>query len=74
MSEKHDKKDKSTHLPGGCIVKGCKHAPEKQSFCSEHFEHFKFGIVKVDGTLAMDAEKKLDHFHRHKMKKTKKPA
>ncbi|MCC7442650.1 MAG: hypothetical protein IT285_13520 [Bdellovibrionales bacterium] len=46
-----------------CVAEGCKAKSARFSFCPEHYEHFKFGLIRKDGKLADDHEKKLDHFN-----------
>lgn len=48
--------------PAQCAVKTCKKKDERFGFCSEHYEHFKFGLVKKDGVAVLDYDKKLEHF------------
>jgi hypothetical protein len=52
--------------PTKCIGDGCSKKPVKASFCSEHFEWFKAGLVTKDGAKAADFEKKHYHFMRAK--------
>ena len=51
-----------------CKVKGCKHNPAKFGFCSEHFDHFKFGLINKSGEQCPDYEKKYDQFSAKKQK------
>lgn len=61
---------------GHCIAKGCKKSPKRFEFCDEHFEHFKFGLVKKTGEPASDYEKKYEHYvaYREKAELKKKSA
>lgn len=49
-----------------CSAQACKSAEFKFSFCSEHFEQFKFGLIKKDGKPVPDYEKKFDHYMAYK--------
>jgi hypothetical protein len=56
-------------LPGGCAAWGCK-APEKRfNFCDEHYDQFKFGLIKKTGEQVSDHEKKLEHYLAYKAKR-----
>jgi hypothetical protein len=55
--------------PGMCAAQGCKHMPSRFSFCDEHYDHFKFGLIKKDGQLVPDYEKKLGHYLAYKTKR-----
>ncbi len=52
----------------GCAAVGCKHQPSRFSFCNEHYDQFKFGLIKKDGQLVPDYEKKLGHYLAYKQK------
>lgn len=56
------KDNKVSSLPEACACKGCKTKVTRFGFCGEHYEQFKFGLVKKDGTKAADYEKKIDHY------------
>ncbi len=68
----HDKKAESakpqkmakghTPMPEGCHSWGCKHKAHRFNFCSEHYEHFKFGLIKKTGEPVSDYEKKFGHY------------
>jgi hypothetical protein len=49
-----------------CVCGGCKASASRFSFCSEHFDHFKFGLIKKTGEKVSDYEKKLGHFEAFK--------
>jgi hypothetical protein len=51
------------------VAIGCKHQPSRFSFCEEHYDHFKFGLIKKDGQLVPDYEKKLGHYLAYKSKR-----
>ena len=53
-------------LPGGCNAQGCKSAEKRFSFCSEHYDQFKFGLIKKTGEPVSDHEKKLEHYQAYK--------
>lgn len=63
------KKDASL---GICLDSECKMKHERLDFCAEHFEHFKFGVIRRDGTRPIDFSKKLSHYKRHLDKGVKK--
>ncbi len=67
MSEKKDKGPGV--MPGGCLNWGCKHPAKRMEFCSEHYDWFKFGLIKKTGEPVSDFDKKLGHFQAHKSKK-----
>ena len=59
-----------TPAPGGCHAWTCK-APEKRfSFCDEHYEQFKFGLIKKSGQPVSDFEKKFEHYQAYKTRRT----
>ena len=45
-----------------CGYSGCKDKPHKFSFCHNHYDWFKFGLIRKDGKHAADFDKKLEHF------------
>ena len=45
-----------------CKVKGCKQNPSKFSFCAEHFDQFKFGLITKLGEPCQDYEKKSEQY------------
>jgi hypothetical protein len=49
-----------------CVCGGCKASAHRFNFCSEHFDHFKFGLIKKTGERVSDYEKKLGHFESFK--------
>ena len=64
-----DKKGKSqVKAPVQCQYKGCHSKPSKHSFCPEHFEQFKFGLINKKGKMVPDHAKKMEHFMRLKNK------
>jgi hypothetical protein len=59
-----------TALPGGCLCWGCKAQGTRFNFCEEHYDHFKFGLIKKTGEPVPDYERKFEHFQAHKAKKS----
>lgn len=51
---------------GECLETNCKQKSKRFNFCLEHFDQFKFGAIKKDGTHPTDYERKIDHYSRHK--------
>jgi hypothetical protein len=49
-----------------CTSKGCKASAHRFSFCDEHYEHFKFGLIKKNGEPVSDYEKKFGHYQAYK--------
>ena len=49
-------------VAGHCAAQGCKKEDKRFSFCDEHYEWFKFGLVKKTGEMAPDFDKKYEHF------------
>jgi hypothetical protein len=63
------KKDqKVTEVTGKnyCTAEGCKSNEWKFSFCGEHYEQFKFGLITKQGKKVSDYEKKIDHYMSYK--------
>ncbi len=59
---KSEKKQAHEPLPGGCAAWNCKHPAHHLNFCHEHYEHFKFGLIKKTGEPVLDYDKKLEHY------------
>src|SRR5258708_5354009 len=55
-----------TPMPGGCFSWGCKANAKAFNFCDEHYDHFKFGIIKKTGEPVSDYEKKIGHYQAYK--------
>jgi hypothetical protein len=53
---------------GQCFAVGCKHSSTRFNFCEEHFDHFKFGLIKKTGERVSDYEKKIEHYQAHQAK------
>lgn len=45
-----------------CCVKECRQKATRMEFCGEHFDHYKFGLIRKDGTPAADYSRKLEHY------------
>jgi len=65
----HAKGKGHTPMPGGCFSWGCKTEATRFNFCNEHYDHFKFGLIKKTGEPVSDYEKKIEHYMAHKAKK-----
>jgi hypothetical protein len=57
-----------------CVGQGCKSAAKRFSFCDEHYDHFKFGLIKKTGELVSDYDKKYEHYVAHKTAATARKA
>ena len=57
-----------TPLPDGCHSVGCKSQATSFNFCTEHYDHFKFGLIKKTGEQVPDYEKKIGHYQAYKDK------
>jgi hypothetical protein len=64
VEPKMDKKAMKGHtpLPDGCHSWGCKTQAKRFNFCDEHYDHFKFGLIKKSGQPVPDYEKKFGHY------------
>ena len=62
------KKETGADAGGKCVAVKCKHDSKRFSFCDEHYDHFKFGLIKKNGQMVSDYEKKLGHFELWKQK------
>lgn len=51
-----------TAVPGGCTSWGCKREGTRFNFCEEHYDHFKFGLIKKTGEQVSDYERKWEHY------------
>ncbi len=45
-----------------CKCEGCKKHQARFTFCDEHFEWFKFGLITKEGKKVMDYDKKFSHY------------
>jgi hypothetical protein len=48
--------------PDGCHSYGCKTKAHRFNFCDEHYDWFKFGLIKKTGEPVSDFEKKFGHY------------
>ncbi len=69
-SKTSEPKGKKGYEPvaGGCQSPGCKTHASRFSFCDEHYDQFKFGLIKKSGELVSDYEKKFEHYTAWKLK------
>lgn len=56
-------------VPGGCTSWGCKKDGTRFNFCEEHYDHFKFGLIKKTGEPVSDYEKKFEHYQAYVAKR-----
>jgi hypothetical protein len=56
-------------LPGMCMAEGCKSRSVKASFCTEHFDWFKEGLITKEGRRPSDFDKKHFDYTRRLAKK-----
>lgn len=49
-----------------CKSEGCKKKHTKASFCDEHYEWFKMGLITLEGYKAKDYDKKYSEYLRRK--------
>ena len=45
-----------------CKCEGCKKPQSQFTFCHEHYEWFKFGLITKMGSKVADFDKKSDHY------------
>ena len=64
------KKTAHSPVPGGCFSWGCKKEAKRFNFCDEHYEFFKFGLIKKSGEFVPDYEKKIEHYQAYLSKKS----
>ena len=67
MGKEHGAKKKETSATesasrGPCTAQGCKRGSDRFEFCAEHYDHFKFGLIKKDGKPVSDYERKFEHY------------
>ena len=58
-------KKPEVEMAGGseaCKCGGCKKPQARFSFCGEHYEWFKFGLITKGGMKVTDFDKKFDHY------------
>lgn len=69
QAQAHGKgKDKGASTVIHCGAEGCKKAPARFDFCDEHYDQFKFGLIKKTGQPVPDYEKKIEHYLAYKQK------
>jgi hypothetical protein len=63
---------KGAHAPiaGNCHAVGCKSPDKRFNFCEEHYEQFKFGLIKKTGEPVSDWDKKSEHYQAYKARKS----
>ncbi len=61
-------------LEGNCHCWGCKSKSSRFNFCEEHYDHFKFGLIKKTGEPVPDFDKKFGHYQAYKAKRVHKVA
>lgn len=47
---------------GNCNGHTCKSKETRFGFCDEHYQQFKFGLIKKTGDPVPDYDKKLEHY------------
>jgi hypothetical protein len=57
-----------------CTSLGCKASAKRFSFCDEHYDHFKFGLIKKTGEPVSDYDKKFGHYMAWKQAQTARKA
>ena len=57
-----------TPMPGGCHAWGCKVSAIRFNFCEQHFDHFKFGLIKKTGEPVPDYDKKIEHYQAYQQR------
>ncbi len=55
-------------MPDGCHAVSCKTKAARFNFCDEHYDQFKFGLIKKTGEPVSDFDKKIDHYQAYKKK------
>jgi hypothetical protein len=56
-------------LPDQCHHLECNKKATQLDFCEEHYDHFKFGLIKKNGEYVSDYEKKLEQYLSHQKRK-----
>jgi len=70
VGEKKEVKVKEAAVGGGlCTAKACKHSDARFGFCAEHYEQFKFGLIKKTGEMVPDYDKKFEQYQTHKTRR-----
>ena len=60
--------------PQDCNAKACKSKEKRFGFCMEHYDQFKFGLIKKTGDLVPDYEKKIEHYEAYRQRSAKRAA
>jgi hypothetical protein len=47
---------------GICLEWTCKAKEARFGFCADHYDQFKFGLIKKSGEMVSDYEKKFEHY------------
>lgn len=74
MAKEIKKPNSSTKDPaeatalGHCLSENCKKTVARFGFCNEHFEQFKFGLIRKTGEPVPDFEKKFEHYQAYRTK------
>ncbi len=68
-TKKPPKEAEAAAAMGHCIGRSCKSKPSRFGFCDEHFDQYKFGLIKKDGENVPDYDKKLEHYQAYKKKR-----
>lgn len=64
------KKGKPQAEKTGCLCGTCKAKIARFGFCDEHYEQFKFGLIKKTGDPVPDYEKKFEHYQAYIKRQT----
>jgi len=51
-----------------CKCEGCKKPESQFTFCQDHYEWFKFGLITKHGKKVSDYDKKYEHFQSYQEK------
>ncbi len=65
------KKSAGPAVVDGCLASECRTKAQRFGFCPEHFEQFKFGLIKKSGEAVPDYEKKFEHYQKFRLKQGK---
>jgi hypothetical protein len=55
-----------TALTSRCNAEGCTKKSETLTFCAEHFDWFKFGLITKEGKHPVDFDKKYAAYKKHR--------
>jgi hypothetical protein len=56
-------------MPTRCTAEGCKKPVSLMTFCGEHYDWFKFGLINKNGQKPIDFDKKMQSYQKHHQKK-----